>query len=233
MQISIAIMAHPKRVGHAETMLSQLEQERADHPESFPWPVDIMVDDAGLGCWGNARRCYEAGLSQVGQATGHVVLQDDIELSPDFLGGVAHLHRMFPHDPQSHFYTLPGVSKAQEAGSHWITSRTYIGAQCHLIPTELIQPFLAYVDMQEGNDAFPATMRRSQDQRLLWFYKEIKQRILCPVPSLVQQHARTMPSVMGNPLRTSAGWRESKWYVGQPGWRSVDWRAGADKPMRV
>ncbi|MDQ2668628.1 MAG: hypothetical protein M3Z05_21920 [Gemmatimonadota bacterium] len=220
--ISVAITAVPSRAEHVAQLVAQLEAERQFHRDEFPLPVEVFTDTDKLGCWGNARLAWARGAALGFDA--HLVIQDDVVLSQDFLGGVAFLHAMKPTFPMS-FFRLAGVDAARRENRHWVFVTRFLMAQALLMPKDVAQGFVPWADSYAGSPTGDY-WAHSCDGRQRDYFRALKLRVYQPVPSLVDH--RAIKSTLGNPSG-----RLAKWFIGvNESWRTVDWSRGADDPQR-
>lgn len=221
MKISVAIMAVPARLREADRLAEALEAQRAASG-AYPWPIDMVVDYEKLGCWGNARRCWMKGAERAGDA--HLVVQDDVVLSRDFLTGVAFLHSMKP-DRALSFFRSSTVAEARATNRHWIEVPRFLMAQALLMPGDLTARFVPWCDQREGT-LEAQTWKHHDDVRQREFFRAYKVKVLQPVPSLVD-HA-DVKSTMSH-----ARGRVARWFIGaDKSWQTIDWDLGANDPVK-
>jgi hypothetical protein len=75
--LSVAVMTHPRRRDHAQKLAAALH----------PYPVDIVLDPAPDGPPESLRTAVRAWAA-AGDATHHLVVQDDIVVTDGFIGHV-------------------------------------------------------------------------------------------------------------------------------------------------
>jgi hypothetical protein len=166
-----------------EAMVSTLgEDNMKQHWTNF----EVMDDFHGQGCWWNAKRCWEYGLST--EATHHLLLQDDIVICKDFVTGVFEVVAAFP-DKVISLYCNPRKGFA-ESQARWGESEGPWGPAI-VMNKALIREFLAW----EAVNVKPEF--KHDDWRLTMFCVNTKQTVKVPFPNLID-HDDGLKSIMGN-----------------------------------
>lgn len=213
MTLSIAIQHIPGRADRRKWVQAMIRQLRDENPNV---PIAVMEDTQLEGCWPTYRRALEAA----GDASHHLVLQDDVGLCRDFLPSVEEVIRARPDNLVSLYTNTGAVSTARDRGESWI-ERSGVSGQSVIWPTGLIGEFLQWQAVHIDHD-FPW-----DDVRVsMWIIKTSK-RAFATVPSLTQ-HLGCGSSSLGlnDPSKVAA------WYVG--GDRSalgIDWSQGLSSPV--
>lgn len=189
MQISVTVMAHPKRRLQAEYLQAIL----AYYPFSH---VGIVFDGENAAShqeeWDNGTRALQDGL---GKGDWHVVIQDDAILTPELYdnlvgainncpGGKALISlytgkaRPFPKRVQE------AVDKAYHAT--WLRHYLLFWGVGIMLPTSHIEPMLEFV----------SDRTEQYDNRIGMFYQRNRLPIYYTMPSLVD-HDDDLPSLLG------------------------------------
>jgi hypothetical protein len=208
-RLSIAIMLHPKRREHVAKMQATLGAHRA---------VEV-VDEEFRGPWPTARRAW---LAADPESTHHVVLQDDLLLCRDFARSVAKALTVKSAEAVSLYANRKIIAEARARGLAWAVIDDGVWGQAMVLPTPLIESFIAHTG---------ATMRDDyphDDRRLMYFLADTGRRVWCTAPSLVE-HALPSDSLMGH----SNASRVARWFIGEHlSGTTVDWTKGSDGELR-
>lgn len=185
--ISVCIMAHPKRKLQAEYLQAILKY--------YPFTeVTIAYDSENAGShneeWDNGTRALKAGL---GKGDWHVVIQDDAILTPNFYENIEGAVSTVPTKSVISLYTgkarpLPvRVSKAVERCKNetWLTYWLLLWGVGIVIPTSHIEPLLEFV----------ADRDEPYDTRIGIFYQRNRIPVYYTMPSLVD-HDDDLPSLL-------------------------------------
>jgi len=214
MTFSIAIQHVPGRADRQKWLQAMIDQLRGENPNK---PIVVMEDTQLEGCWPTYRRALEA----TGDASHHLVLQDDIGLCRDFLLSVEEVIRARPNNLVSLYTNADAVFTARERGESWI-ERTGVSGQSVIWPTNLIGEFLQWQDAHIDHN-FPW-----DDVRVSMWIIKTSQRAFATVPSLTQHLGFESSSLGLNDLSKVAAW-----YVGDD--RSalgIDWSLGLSSPPK-
>lgn len=151
MNISIAIMAHPKRRAAAEALLDQLSE--------YPFVEAAVIYDTANEEWHTGK---QALLQGVGKADWHVVIQDDAILTPRFYQNIKGAITALGEKALISLYTgtarpMPdrvkaAVDKTPDGG--WLAFHQLMWGVGIVIPTDHIEPMLEFVeeiDLQYDN----------------------------------------------------------------------------------
>ena len=150
--------------------------------------AEVVVDYARRGVWVTARRCWRKGLGAGG--THHLVMQDDIVLSPNFAAGIRNAVEARPNSPLTFFCVGKAMRQAYEAGHTW--ARTYgPWGQAILMPRAMVGKFLRW----ECHHVRPEI--KWDDYRVALFCAKNDIECWATVPSLVE-HAGHQSSIVGN-----------------------------------
>ena len=180
MNITVAVMAHPKRKDHAEALAVQLKQ--------YPFTeVSISYDGVDAGShqeeWDNGKRALMAG---VGKGDWHVVVQDDAILSPYFYENIVGAIENVPSKSLISLYTgkpRPLGKRVQLAvdkvnDETWLSYWLLMWGVGILIPSSHIQPMIDFVDDRE----------EPYDTRIGIFYQRNRLPVYYTMPSLVDHN---------------------------------------------
>ena len=211
---TIAIQHTPGRADRRKWVQSMLAQLRS---ESRNIPIALIEDIQHEGCWPTYRRALEAA----GEASHHVVLQDDVELCKDFIESVEEVIRVRPGNLIALYTNAESVFAARALGESWI-ERAGICGPAMIWPTHLIPEFLQWQDNHIDINFEFDTVRVS-----MWLIKTSK-RAFATVPSLTE-HLGWGSSTMG--LNSSS--KIAAWYIGsdQSG-LGIDWSLGLSSPVK-
>ncbi|HCT76466.1 MAG TPA: hypothetical protein DGG94_10255 [Micromonosporaceae bacterium] len=134
--LSIAIMSHPKRAVEARTLASRLEEAR------------VVIDPAPMGAPSPLKTAIHAWRAIAAGATHHLVVQDDIVLSDEFLQRVRAGVALFP-DAALTFYAnwssrnAAAIRLAAGAGATWVQEMTgeYFPTLAMVLPAKYIEDY--------------------------------------------------------------------------------------------
>jgi hypothetical protein len=176
-------MAHPSRAGLVDRLVADLGGD-----------VPVLMDDQGLGNWGNAKRAWAAH----GGKRWHLVVQDDVQLCDGFLERAARFRRDHPDGIVSFFLgsrvrhlaslteaDLERGWKRMPAGNAWPC------AQALCLPVEHIPAMTRY-----GNRLAYRYKGIADDVRIFRYFGSIGADAWYPLPSLVEH--LDIPSVIGH-----------------------------------
>lgn len=212
-------------------MVLQLEAERRFSPH-YPFGVHVFCDETRRGPQANSCDAWRAGVASGADAT--LVLQDDLIMSQDFLGGVAFLHTLKPLNPITFFMGPGGApAEAQRRGVHWVRQRgQFQYSQALLMPNTVAQDHLEWCAAQEAArtpEAIKCAHHCDQWQKRYF----VARQLWCwsPVPSLVD-HRMDMESSLGTPMKLGVWSRNARWFIGaDKSWQSIDWERGLKDPV--
>lgn len=177
-----------KRRYAVSALISQIGEDKIRNE----WiDMQVMGDFHGRGCWWNAKRCWEHGLTT--DSTHHILLQDDVRVCPEFAAGVKEVIKAYP-DQVISLFAMP--RKGFEALScRWGEAEGTWG--CGIVMSkELIREFLDW----EAEHVIPEF--KHDDSRISLWCVKTKRTVKVPFPNLVDH--LTMKSVMGN------GWNKPR-----------------------
>jgi hypothetical protein len=189
MNITAAVMAHPKRKAQAEALASQLKE--------YPFmEVTLSYDSPDAGShqseWDNGCRAMRAGVNK---GDWHVVVQDDAILCPLFYENLTGAIQSVPTRSLISLYTgtarpmgkrvLTAVNKAKT--STWLQYWLLMWGVGLLIPSNHIEAMLDFV----------SDRKEQYDTRIGIFYQRNMLPIYYTMPSLVD-HDDELPSLLGH-----------------------------------
>lgn len=210
--LSIAIQHTPSRPDRRRWVQAMIKQLRS---ENASVPISLIEDTRLEGCWPTYRRALEAA----GDASHHLVLQDDLGLCRDFIRSVQEVIRARPNNLIALYSNADSVFTARERGDSWVEQAGACGPSV-IWPKELIAEFLQWQDIHIDRSFVFDTVRVS-----MWLVKTSK-KAFTTVPSLTQ-HLGSESSTLGLNSPTKV----AKWYVGED--RSaleIDWSQGLLSP---
>lgn len=181
-----------------------------------------ITKDRGLGLWPNHYRSWASGMLS-GEATHHLVMEDDLALCKDFLEGVIEAISWAPHGPISLYINRKVVDDCREAGSSWARVEDGMWGQALILPSEQVVEFIRWDRENLRPEAF------AYDSRLAMWSLATGKPVWCTVPSLVE-HAGAGASTIGY----SNSRRVSRWFIGENASAlDIDWSQGAVDPPRT
>lgn len=184
MKISIAIMAHPKRLRQA----ADLQVALADYPFT---KVGMAIDQTNTE-WDTGKRALQYGI---GKGDYHVVVQDDAILTPNFYENIENAIKALDQKTLISLYTgsprplgnrvQAAVNKA--ADGDMLRFHQLLWGVGIAIPTDHIQPMLEFVE----------TIQLQYDNKIGEFYCHNALPVYYTIPSLVD-HDDDLGSLLGH-----------------------------------
>jgi hypothetical protein len=180
MNITVAVMAHPKRKDQAEALATELKKY------SF-MDVSISYDGVDAGShqeeWDNGKRALLAGVNR---GDWHVVIQDDAILCPFFFENLLGALESVPSKSLVSLYTgraRPLGKRVQLAvdkvnDDSWLQFWLLMWGVGIVIPSSHIKPMLEFVDDRD----------EPYDTRIGIFYQRNRLPIYYTMPSLVDHN---------------------------------------------
>lgn len=188
MNISVAVMAHPKRKKCATSLALELKR--------YPFmDVTISYDESGehshASEWNNGKRALLHGRNR---GDWHVVIQDDAILTPHFYENLEGAIRNVPTKSLISLYTgtarplAPRVKTAVDKAYHasWLQYWLLLWGVGIALPASHIEPLIEFVDDRE----------EMYDTRIGIFYQRNMLPIYYTMPSLVD-HDDSVDSLLG------------------------------------
>ena len=198
-RLSFAVMTHPSRLAHAESLVES-------HPELDAQIVTDPDPDAPPSSVRTARLAWAAADTA---STHHVVLQEDIALTPDFLATLRLAVQSHPDAALSLFthwgsHLSYAARLAALGGLNWAESvGTYTPTVALVLPTAVAK---------ETAWALHEADTRHDDVAIRRHLLKIGTECLLTVPGLVEH--LNLPSISGN---ESHGIRKSACFMEEPG----------------
>jgi hypothetical protein len=189
-----------------------IKQLRSEDPSV---PIRLIEDTQLEGCWPTYRRALEAA----GDASHHLVLQDDLGLCMDFIQSVKEVIRARPNNIIALYTNSDSVFRARDRGEAWVEKAGACGPSV-IWPKDLIAEFLQWQDTHIDPGFEFDTVRVS-----MWLIKTSKKAYVT-VPSLTQ-HLGCESSTLGlnSPTKVAA------WYIGaDQSALGIDWSRGLSSP---
>lgn len=194
--LSASVMAHPTRTRYVDQLLDQLDR-----------PVPVSWDLGGPPSPDRERR-WANGVQAWRMADGsdwHLVLQDDVTVCRDLLGGLEralervpdHIGIVQPYVGKnrplgSHFITLAG--RAEKEGASWIQHRSMCWGVAIAVRTPSIEAMIEWASLRKT---------LTYDTRLGRYYRDVLgQPTWYTWPSLVDH--RDIPSLVGHGVGRTA-----------------------------
>ena len=178
MDITVTVMAHPKRRQEAEILLLQLQK--------YPFKEATITWDEKNEEWDTGKRSLQAGI---GKGDWHVVLQDDALLTPNFYENLEGAINAVPERVMFSLYTgkvkpmAAEISAAVEKAYYatWLKHYMLFWGVGIAVPTDHIEPMLEFVSDPQFNDTL-------YDIRLGMFYQRNRLPVFYTMPSLVDHN---------------------------------------------
>ena len=173
MKASVAIKHCVERRGLLDDMLVALGGA----------PVRVYTDVHKHGTWTTTRRCL-AGMPS--WATHVIVLDDDLLLCKDFLGGAVRAASQRPECVVSFWAKNPHVDKKASSGDRWV-SVDYVQGPAVCFPRAVAEGLLIYAGhVEQGADDAHVTDYCKKHGVARWTTMPSLVEHLCPNDSLVQ-----------------------------------------------
>lgn len=178
MNITVTVMAHPKRKAEAEALALELKQ--------YPF-MDVSITwDQKNEEWDTGYRAIQRGA---GRGDWHIVLQDDAILTPEFYANVEGAIAAVPERVLISLYTgtvrpmTEEVKLAVEKAYYatWLKHYMLFWGVGILLPSDHIEPLLEFV----SDPQFDGTL---YDIRVGMFYQRNRLPIFYTMPSLVDHN---------------------------------------------
>jgi len=186
MNITVTVMAHPKRKAAAESLALQLKH--------YPFTDVSITWDEKNEEWDTGSRALRRGVHR---SEWHVVLQDDALLTPDFYENLVGAIQAVPSKVLISLYVgttkpmpervLEAVEKARYAS--WLKSNMLLWGVGIALPSDHIEPLLDFV----SDPMFCDTV---YDTRVGMFYQRNMLPVYYTMPSLVD-HDDDLGSIIG------------------------------------
>jgi hypothetical protein len=208
-ELSVAVMAHPRRAAEVERLVRELEREELE---------PVVVWDRINDRWDTGRRSL---LEIRPGATHHLVIQDDALVCRDLGDGLRAALSAVPANPVALYtgaarprqdYVRARVAWAQDRGEAWIAMEGPLWGVGIVLPVELVEPAVAW------GDRHPDIL--NYDIRLSRHFASIRTPCFYTVPSLLE-HRDGESLVEG---RTGKGRRAFEWIGRRRSALEVDWR---------
>jgi len=211
---SISIQHTPRfedRRRWVRDMVSQLRYEKPDIQ------LKLVKDVKGEGCWPT----YKRALLSAGDASHHIVLQDDLSLCFDFVNSVKEVISVRPDSLIALYANTNAVQRARIRRERWVEKPGLCGPAM-IWPRSWINEFLKWED-RHIDPRFPwDTVRVS-----MWLIKTSR-RVFATVPSLTQ-HLGCGLSTVGLNGRSKV----ASWFIGSTkSGVGINWNRGLDSPQR-
>lgn len=228
-KLAVRVMAHPAR-HRAVAMLAARLSNEALMLGSFITSVAVVMDPGDAGAWGNGSAAWRDALMD-DEVTHILVLQDDISVCRDLLGGVIEAIIALDRSgvsgvPLTLFANRHIVEIARANAGHWVRLKVPLNGQAYCLPTSIVNRWLTWVD----GHVVPSL--KSYDRRFCAFV--LSRRILtwATVPSLVD-HAGWATSLMGHRAAPGGRRRVARWFLGESASAlGIDWTKGiANAPL--
>lgn len=184
-QISISVMAHPKRAENAKKLYEKLN--------GMPFSSLTLVYDDSSNEWDTGKR----SLLAHGASDWHIVLQDDAIIGDTFYDNVLAAVTHVPKRSLISLYTgrvrpfakmvTDAVGRANTNNASWLVADRLMWGVGIAIPTEHIEPLL------EFSKRSPVVY----DRRIGLYYYRARLPVYYTNPSLVD-HDHTLGSLIGN-----------------------------------
>jgi len=172
MQFSIAVMAHHTRQDNLKNVVEALTQQGV--PES---DINTIIDYDSEGIWATAMKAW---LSH-SDFPHHLVLQDDIVISKDFISIVNSVLQTVDDNFAASFCDkLHNMKRVYSQNKHWLATTQVRHAQALLLPVSWIEDWLTWSEWNVRPEYY------HDDGRLEMWLKHTNQVIHHSVPSLIE-----------------------------------------------
>jgi len=211
--VSYAQMTHVARAAGAQRVREQLGR-----------PIDVHIDRESRGPWSSARAAWEA---TPGSCRWRVLLQDDVDLAPDFADALEWLLMEYGSLLAGRPLALyNGLGDQPDAGEHWIERRDGVQGPAIVLGQPDVAPMLEWCERFVRDS--PA-MTSSDIRPSLWL-EAMGRTSLCPSPSWLN-HRGYEPSLNGtrssrSQPRTAPTWDPHRRLA------SIDWTLGLAPRIR-
>lgn len=200
MRVSTVVMAHPVR----EQAVSELRGS-LDRDVEVVWDGKSVPSKRPEQRWRTGHRAWE----MVDRSADYgMVIQDDIMVAKDFIGGVEKALSVLGPDGLVSAYTGTGrpdqnsvkraVRNAEHAGTPWAEMRSLCWGPAIIVPTSQISPMLDWCNLRKNRT-------KNYDYRIGLYFRDVMGwKTFYLIPSLVEH--RKMPSLVGHdygPVRES------------------------------
>ena len=198
MILSVAVVAHPARLGAAEKLAADLS-------------AGLFVDEYGMGEWENHARAL--AWAAEGPSSHVLVVQDDAVPIPGFLRLAAEAVEQYPDGPIGFYVGRQrpirrtverAVRTAEQQGASWLEHRSLLWGVATSVPVADIPLFLEWA----------RSSRLPYDERLGEWYRRRGVPVRYTWPSLVD-HADGPSVITGRAARAPG---RVAWRVGEPKW---------------
>jgi len=207
-ELSVTIMNSAfsmERVMNVERIIDKLGKETI---QKYWKKFEVIRDFEKKGAWYVAKKCWLFGACS--NSTHHLVLQDDIDVSKNFVQGILKIIEACPQD----ILTLSTFPRKNFTGkTRWGLIEGVYG-QGIVMPKEKLIEFLNWQDKHILSN-FP-----HDDSRISLFCKYIKYPIKVPFPNPIQHLDNHFKSTMGNKWNRP---RISENYIGNNDPLTIDW----------
>ncbi len=215
-RLSVCILAVPERRLRARRLLKQIGAP--------PEHVDIVFDKRRDGPWLAGQQAWER---RSGNATHHLVLEDDAVVCGDLYEGAKAMLRAVPDSPVMLYATTPpgadaAYHEALATGRHWVLTHGF-WTVAPVLPVDLIDPIIDWARSHTRHD-----WQDSYDKRLSVAVQVLGIESMVAVPSPVS-HDWSIPSIRGHDHMKDF-WRPIP-SLGERSALNVDWTRGADDPV--
>jgi hypothetical protein len=164
--ISVAIM-HASFDGRRKKYLDSLLRQLFDGADDVPKKTSaftVIRDNDGIGPWRVAKTAWAWSLRS--GATHHILLQDDVEVSKDFLVAAKQIADANGNVPVSFYADTEEIWKARDMHVPWIVSHSiHVNGPALMLPTDLVAEFLRW---EKGK--FKDTKKEDDERIGAWAY---------------------------------------------------------------
>jgi len=182
----------------------------------------IERDTARAGAWIPTRKAYKRLIYS--GTTHHLVLQDDVVVSKNFIKTVRLFAELLPNELVCFFSMRNVAQEAADLGKNWFTTPTGVWGNSILFPTAMLQGILRWERKHIKPDCY------HDDERIAAYLKYGPgkgKKVWHPCPSLVE-HTAPSDSLLGHnhPRRVNQVW------IGDADPLEIDWAKDIDSPHK-
>lgn len=145
--------------------------------------LKILNNDATEVYVGEKKSLWEDAKKVLSHRPSHthvLVMQDDILPCQDFIPTVEQIINLLPNQPITFFTNNPAADVAVMQDKRWVTLSVWLMAQAYVLPVEIIDDMVAWIDEYVKEDV------RFDDERMAMYFYYHKIPVYATVPSLVE-----------------------------------------------
>ncbi len=222
MQLAVGIMTIRERAEHCRRLV-----------ERIGGAVHVYTDTQRLGCWHAWLETWRLCCRLEPRATHIAILADDVAVCADLRDTLEQLARARSSAPIAGWLPRDQVEIAHAMGLRWAHTRQLQFVQCLMLPRELGEHAIAWIDAREP--VLGAAWGPWDDERLRAFATAHDLTVYVPVPNVCDHIGGdgTIPSTFGHVFAPESA--RARVWLGELGCgRDIDWsdlRAIGEQPV--